>query len=273
MPYAVPLSPNPGTRNDATDLARAVWLYPLDLTLHLGVFSMRVAVLYSGGKDSNLATFRVSRSGHQIAALISVVPAREDSWMFHHPNVGRTRIQAGCIGVNWEGVSVSGEKETEVGELKRQLAPLKEKHAFEGLCTGAIASRYQRERVATLCGELGLAELSPLWGLPEESLLRELLDLGFEVYFSSVSAEGLGRDWLGSRLDEGRVRSLITLKERYGINASGEGGEYETFVCDSPLFRRRIRVIEAEARWARNSGIWKIKRLETVAKMPRAATG
>jgi len=163
-------------------------------------------------------------------------------------------------------LAVSGEKEAEVQELQRQIIPLKGRLGFEALCTGAIASRYQRERVTRLCGELGLAELSPLWGVPEESLLRQLLGLGFEVYFSSVSAEGLGRDWLGSRLDEQRIQSLLRLKDRYCINASGEGGEYETFVCDSPLFRKRIRVIEAEANWAHNSGTWGIKRLETVEK-------
>jgi asparagine synthase (glutamine-hydrolysing) len=227
---------------------------------------MRVAVLYSGGKDSNLAAYHTLQAGHNIVALITAVPLRQDSWMFHHPNVEHAGIQAGCMGVRWERLAVSGEKEVEVQELQRQIIPLKEKLGFEAICTGAIASRYQRERVVRLCGELGLAELSPLWGLQEESLLRELLFLGFEVYFSSVSAEGLGRDWLGSRLDEQRVQSLLRVKERYGINASGEGGEYETFVCDSPLFRRRIRVIEAEASWVHNSGTWDIKRLETVEK-------
>lgn len=227
---------------------------------------MRVAVLYSGGKDSNLAAYYMLQAGHNIVALITAVPLRQDSWMFHHPNVEHAGVQAGCMGVRWERLTVSGKKEVEVQELQRQIITLKERLGFEALCTGAIASRYQRERVASLCSKLELTELSPLWGLQEESLLRELLSLGFEVYFSSVSAEGLGSEWLGSRLDEQRVQSLLRLKERYRINASGEGGEYETFVCDSPLFRKRIRVIEAESSWTHNSGTWNIKRLETVEK-------
>lgn len=229
---------------------------------------MKVAVLYSGGKDSNLAAYRMSQAGHNIVALITAVPIRTDSYMFHHPNVEHARVQAECMGIRWERLQVSGEKEVEVRELQSHIESIKERLHFEALCTGAIASRYQRGRVASICNELGLAELSPLWGEPEESLLGELLDLGFEVYFSSVAAEGLGRSWLGARLNRDRIKSLLTLKEKYSLNASGEGGEYETFVCDSPLFKKRIKVVEAETIWARNSGTWKIKRLKTAEKHP-----
>jgi diphthine-ammonia ligase len=234
---------------------------------------MKVAVLYSGGKDSNLAALRACKAGHEIVALISATPARQDSWMFHHPNVEYARIQAACMGIRWAKAEVSGEKESEVEELQRQIPVLIEGLGVGALCTGAIASRYQRERVARVCRELGLYELSPLWDEPEESLLNELLDLGFEVYFSSVSAEGLGRSWLGARLDRERVQSLLRLKEKYRINASGEGGEYETFVCDSPLFKKRIKVVEADVVWARNSGTWNIKQLETVEKRVQTGTG
>jgi ABC transporter with metal-binding/Fe-S-binding domain ATP-binding protein len=234
---------------------------------------MKVAVLYSGGKDSSLAVHRARRAGYEVAALISAIPLRNDSWMFHRPNIEHAKVQAACMGIPWHRVQVSGEKEREVEELLREIPSIIKGLGVGALCTGAIASRYQRERVARICNELGLAEFSPLWGEPEESLLRELLDLGFEVYFSSVSAEGLGRDWLGTLLDKTRVESLLRLKERYSINASGEGGEYETFVCDSPLFSKRIRVVEAETVWARNSGTWNIKRLEAVEKRPPARTG
>jgi diphthine-ammonia ligase len=234
---------------------------------------MKVAVLYSGGKDSTLATYRARKAGHAIVALISAIPLRQDSWMFHHPNIRHAWVQAGCMGVPWQGVEVSGEKESEVEELKRKISPIITRLGIEALCTGAIASRYQRDRIAGVCRELGLAELSPLWGEPEESLLNELLDLGFDVYFSSVSAEGFGRGWLGSRLDSERVQSLLRLRDRFSINASGEGGEYETFVCDSPIFMKRIRVVEAETIWSRNSGTWNIKRLETIEKRAYTGTG
>jgi diphthine-ammonia ligase len=227
---------------------------------------MRVAILYSGGKDSNLATYKIHITGHEVVALVSVIAKRSDSWMFHIPNIGLTKIQADCMGIPWESVAVSGEKEVEVQELCSILSHLKDKWNIEGIGTGAIASRYQRERVTMICKKLGLEELSPLWGAPEEALLKEILDLGLEVYFTSVSAEGLDRNWLGSRLDKDLVGLLLRLKDKYGINASGEGGEYETFVCDSPLFKKRIKILEAETAWHHNAGTWSIKKFEVVNK-------
>jgi diphthine-ammonia ligase len=33
---------------------------------------------------------------------------------------------------------------------------------------------------------------------------------------------------------------LVALKDKYGINVCGEGGEYETITLDCPLFKKRI---------------------------------
>ena len=38
---------------------------------------------------------------------------------------------------------------------------------------------------------------------------------------------------------------LTALNRKFGVNVCGEGGEYETFSLDSPLFRRRLTVTEA----------------------------
>jgi diphthine-ammonia ligase len=230
--------------------------------------NLKVAVLYSGGKDSTLATLRALKAGHEIVALISVAVNGQESWMFHLPNVELTSVQADCMGLPWIRIEVSGRKEAEVEEMQAALQPIKERLNVDALCSGAIASNYQKVRVRRVCDSLGCQELSPLWGISEESLLNELLSLRFEIYFTSVSAEGLGRDWLGIRLDEARVRTLLKMKERYRINASGEGGEYETFVCDCPIFRKKIVITDGEIYWKRNSGIWSIKRFSVVGKGP-----
>lgn len=227
---------------------------------------MRVAVLYSGGKDSNLSAYRVFAMGHELACLISVIPDRGDSYMFHVPNVWLARVQAECMGLPWEAVRVSGEKEREVSELAEALPLLKEKHSFDALSTGAIASRYQKARVESACAGAGIAHLSPLWQQDEESLLREMVRLGFEVYFTSVSAEGLTPGWLGRRLDLDAISDLLRLRERHGINLSGEGGEYETFVADMPLFRKRIRILSTERVLERTSGVMVITGYDLVEK-------
>lgn len=227
---------------------------------------MRVAVLYSGGKDSNLAALRASMGGHELACLVYASPLRADSYMFHVPNISLARYQAECIGVPWTEIKVSGIKELEVSELAEALPGIAEAYRIEAIVTGAIASRYQKERVDQLCKRAGLLHLHPLWQQGGESLIREMIGFGFEIYFTSVSADGLGPEWLGRRLDLDALEELLRLNLKYGVNVSGEGGEYETFVCDMPLFRSRIKITSAKKSWQRTSGYMEITGLELVKK-------
>jgi len=96
--------------------------------------------------------------------------------------------------------------------------------------------------------------LHPLWGESRPSLLRELLEEGFEVMITSVSAEGLGEEWLGRKLDERGVEELLEKSSKYGFDPVGEGGEYETFVLSSPFSNRRIEIVRARKIWKGSSG-------------------
>jgi len=154
----------------------------------------------------------------------------------------------------------SGEREREEEELEGALRGL----GVEGVVTGAVASNYQRRRVEEVCRRLGLKALHPLWGEERPSLLRELLREGFEVIVTSVSAEGLGEEWLGRRLDEGAVEELLERGRRYGFDPVGEGGEYETFVLSSPFSPRRVEVVRARKIWRKNSGYLLIEEARVV---------
>lgn len=39
---------------------------------------------------------------------------------------------------------------------------------------------------------------------------------------------------------------MIKLEKKYGVHPCGEGGEYESFVLDCPLFKKRIQLLESE---------------------------
>ena len=46
---------------------------------------MKLAALFSGGKDSTYAIYQMVKEGHEIAYLLTVFPKSKESWMFHHP--------------------------------------------------------------------------------------------------------------------------------------------------------------------------------------------
>jgi len=220
---------------------------------------MKVAALFSGGKDSAYAAW-LSSEEHTLACLVTVFPAVQDSYMFHYPNLEWTRLQAEAIGVPQITEETKGVKEEELQDLKRALSKAKEAYEVDAVCTGALASVYQKSRVERMCGELGLQCLSPLWGIDPEEHLRRLVADGFVAIVVGVSALGLDERWLGRTLDSKAVDELISLAKKFRFHAGLEGGEGETFVLDCPLFRSRLSVQESVRHWKGDSGYLEIKK-------------
>lgn len=223
---------------------------------------MKIACLFSGGKDSCLALHRAHAQGLSVDVLLTLAPESDASWMFHHPNVRATALQAEALGIAHVLKRTAGERDSELIDLKNALAEL---HA-DALLTGAIASSYQKDRIERICAELGMKSIAPLWHNEPESLLREALSLGFETIITSVSAEGFDESWLGKRLDEACIAELKRLHEERGVSMVGEGGEFETFVLDAPLFERKIKVLDAKSYWQGQAGRYTIEKAELIDK-------
>jgi ABC transporter with metal-binding/Fe-S-binding domain ATP-binding protein len=220
---------------------------------------MRVAVLATGGKDSALALYRTLRNGYEVKCLVSMIPIREDSWMFHYPNIRLVDLFAEAVEIPLVKAETSGLKEREVEDLKCLI----EKLDVEGVVSGAIASSYQKTRIEKICRQLKLECIAPLWNENPLKILREILDLAFEVIITGVYAYGFDKEWLGRKIDEDVVEALIDLNKRYGISIVGEGGEYETLVLNAPFFKKRIEILKAEKVWEKQRGYF----LVTKAKL------
>ncbi len=208
---------------------------------------MRVAILFSGGKDSTFSLKVALDQGWDVRYLVTMVSERDDSWMFHHPCIELTSLQSQAIGITQLMRRTSGLKESEIGDLAVVLNSIKDE--IDGVVSGAIASRYQKDRIDAVCKELGLRSLSPLWGKNQEILLKEMIESGMDIILTGVSCEGMGPEWLGRMVDSSCLEELKRLNEAYGVNVSGEGGEYESFVMDAPFFKKRIGFEEVERIW------------------------
>ena len=114
--------------------------------------------------------------------------------------------------------------------------------------------------------DLGLRVFAPLWRHDPRQLVRDYLAAGFEIVFSSVSAEGLDTTWLGRHWDDRVVGDLLRLQETRGVNPCGEGGEFETLVLDAPLFERRIEILRAVPDWHGSAGLWRVEEARLVSK-------
>ncbi|KAM6460194.1 diphthine--ammonia ligase isoform 1-T1 [Liasis olivaceus] len=225
---------------------------------------MKVVALISGGKDSTYNMMCCLAAGHQIVALANLRPTENkegidelDSYMYqtvgHHAvelyaeamglplyrhTIKGTSVNTGSIYTQCEG--------DEVEDLYQLLKLVKDKENVEAVSVGAILSDYQRVRVENVCKRLALQPLAYLWRQNQDTLLKEIISLKVQAIIIKVAAFGLDPDkHLGKTLDE-MEPYLLELSQKYGVHICGEGGEYETFTLDCPLFKKKIVVDSSE---------------------------
>jgi diphthine-ammonia ligase len=130
----------------------------------------------------------------------------------------------------------------ETEDLFRLLQIVKAAHPeVNAVSVGAILSNYQRVRVehVALRAELKMLPLSYLWQRDQRELLDEMCQAGMNSILIKVAGAGLGEEDLGKSLVQMRPK-LQKLNRMYGAHICGEGGEYESFTLDCPLFIKKI---------------------------------
>lgn len=166
----------------------------------------------------------------------------------------RRPITGGSINTQLDYAPRAGDGD-ETEDLTLLLTSVRALHPnIVAVTSGAILSTYQRTRIESVCVRLGLTSLAYLWQMQQESVLAQLAALEFDARIVKVATLGLDEDWLWRNVaDEKVVARLARLKERWGINPAGEGGEYETLVVSAPGWRGRI-VVPEDAMVVRQEG-------------------
>jgi ABC transporter with metal-binding/Fe-S-binding domain ATP-binding protein len=203
---------------------------------------MKSAILFSGGKDSTYATYLARQKGMEIICLISIFSKNKASYMFHTPSIQQVKKQAKVMNIPLMTSKTKGEKEKELIDLEKAIAKAKKKYKIDTLVTGALHSEYQASRIQQICDKLNLKCLNPLWHKDEIEYLEELVDNGFKVIITGVFAYPLDKSWLGRVIDKQFIAEASQLKDKYKIHSAGEGGEFETFVLNCPLFSHELEV-------------------------------
>ncbi|RLE44417.1 diphthine--ammonia ligase [Candidatus Woesearchaeota archaeon] len=208
--------------------------------------NLPLAALISGGKDSLYAAYIMHRLNYNIKCFVTIQSENPNSFMYHTPNTKWVGLQAKAADIPIIFKKTKGKPEEELEDLSSAIEEARRRFNIKGVVLGALYSRYQRSRVERICDNLGLKMFSPLWHVNQETEMKELLKEGFDVIITKVAAEGLDKKWLGKKISNEIIERLLELKERFAINVAGEGGEFETFVLDCPLFKKRIKIKEYE---------------------------
>jgi len=221
---------------------------------------MKLASLFSGGKDSTYSIYLAKKQGHEVKCLLSVFPKSSDSHLLHHPNIEWTKLQSESMKIPQLTIdSKSDDISNELDLMKKILFSAKTDYSIEGVVHGGIKSKFQKSNFEKICTELDLKTFSPLWDSDPEQYLKDLLNSHFDFILTSVSSDGLDDSWLGKIFNLEDLERLKKLSKKFQFNLNFEGGEAESFVVDCPLFSKPIKIEKGEKFWDGYRGRFEIQ--------------
>ena len=204
---------------------------------------MKVAVLFSGGKDSTFAVEFAQKSGHEIAYLLSVKPNRKDCYLFHYATVEHTVEQAKALGLNHIIVPCT------VADPKLEAQIVKgvvEKNPVDAVILGGVGlQETQLRSVKEALSPLGVKVFPAHGGKDHAVVFQEMLSRGYKIKITQVASAGL-MQWLGKIVSKENCPQLKADSEKFGFHIGFEGGYADTFVLDAPIFSHGFESIAEE---------------------------
>ena len=221
---------------------------------------MKLAALFSGGKDSTYSIYKARQMVHDVKCLITLFPKSPNSHLLHFPNIKLTKLQSETMNIPHLVTELeTDETNQEMNALGILLKKAKQDFQIDGLVHGGISSEFQKKRFENICKENNLNILTPLWKTNPKEYMNELINSGFKFILTSVSSDGLDETWLGKIITVSDLSKLSELSEKYGFNLNFEGGEAETFVVDCPLYSYPIQIIKSKKIWDGYRGRFEIE--------------
>ncbi len=220
---------------------------------------MKLASLFSGGKDSTYAIYRAKQMGHDIQCLITIFPKSSNSQLLHFPAVKLTKLQAKTMKIPQIVSELNSDKlDDEMDAIHILLGKAKQDFQIDGIVHGGISSEFQKKCFESICSEHDLKIVNPLWKMNAKKYMLTLIDSNFKFILTSVTSDGLDEEWLGKIISTEDIIQLDRLSDKYGYNLNFEGGEAETFVVSCPLYSHPMKIVKSEKIWDGYRGLLKI---------------
>lgn len=198
---------------------------------------MEVAILYSGGKDSNYAVQYCLERGWSIKYLLSVKPSRTDCYLFHYATVEHTKEQAEILGLDHIYVTCDVADPKLEADIVRKVV---EKNKVDAVVLGGTGLQLtQIESIQKALRDLKVEAFAAHAGEDHEIVFKKMVDSGYEIMITQIASDGLNK-WLGKVITKDNFEELKKDSETYGFHVGGEGGYFDSFTLNSPLFKERL---------------------------------
>ncbi len=200
---------------------------------------LRGFAMWSGGKDSHYALYRAQQAGVECSVLVTFIDDETDLVLSHRLPPELIEEQAKLIGIPL--LKIHANYHTYERELRNLLFDLRSDGITRGIF-GDHSIRDHRDWFELLLGDFDMRGVFPLWSIPTGLLVEEQRRMMKSVIVQierKISESYLGKEF---------TSEFIEYLNEFGLDPSGEGGEYHTFVCRSPLMKKEIVLTHAERR-------------------------
>lgn len=199
--------------------------------------SVKVAVGWSGGKDSVFALYRVLESGDfEVVKLLTTLTKDYDRVSIHGVRRILLEKQAHALGLPLDEMFISKNASNE--EYEETMVAFLSRYKALGVGSVVFGDIFLREVRAyreKLLFKVGMKGVFPLWGENTAALAHQFISEGFKAVVTSVDSTVLSMNYVGRSFDE---QFLADLPE--SVDPCGENGEFHSFVYDGPLFREKV---------------------------------
>ncbi|HUY81254.1 MAG TPA: hypothetical protein VMU92_05985 [Acidobacteriaceae bacterium] len=203
----------------------------------------KVLVSWSSGKDSAWALHVLRQAGeYEIAGLLTTMNAEFDRVAMHGTRREILEAQAKAAGLPLRRVFLPWPCSNDQYEAAmRKACGEAIADGIEAIAFGDLfledVRRYREEKLAGT----GLTPLFPLWGLPTDALVREMIGSGLRARIVCLDPNQLPKQYAGRDLDEEMLDAMPARVDR-----CAERGEFHTMVYAGPMFRHAIPVENGE---------------------------
>ncbi len=203
----------------------------------------KIAVSWSGGKDSAFALHKLLLSGrYEVDSLLTSVTEGYQRISIHGVRESLLEKQAESLGIPLRKMYIPQECTNEIYQdiMNDQLQQLK-KEGIETVMFGDIFLEDVRAYREEMVKQQNMKAIFPLWGQKTDQLIGEFISSGFKTVTTSIDTEKLSNEFLGRVIDESFIHELPE-----HIDPCGENGEFHTFSFAGPIFKNTVDITIGE---------------------------
>jgi uncharacterized protein (TIGR00290 family) len=220
----------------------------------------KILLAWSSGKDSAWALHVLRQQNqYEIAGLMTTFNAAFDRVAMHSTRRALVEMQAEAAGLPLIAAPIPWPCSN--ADYEAAMKRVCDNALAEGITAIAFGDlfltdvRAYRERQLK---DTGLEPLFPIWGIPTQSLAREMISAGLRAKLVCVDPKQISSNFIGRDFDRTLLYDLPA-----GVDPCGENGEFHSFVHAGPMFSREIAIVTGEK--VERDGFWFCDVLPAVA--------